>query len=105
MSLAIIGQLLLKSGLALKELGPNFANLVSVIFSPKIFAGFLLYGISSIIWLFVLKKFPLSVAYPILSLTYIAIVFLSWKFLGESLTINKIGGCLIIILGVYLLFR
>lgn len=105
MSLAIIGQLLLKSGLALKELGPNFANLISVIFSPKIFAGFLLYGISSIIWLFVLKRFPLSVAYPALSLSYIAIILLSWRYFEEPLTLYKLLGSVLIVLGVYVLFK
>lgn len=103
--LGVVGQLFLKSGLAQREISLSFNSLISTILSPKVFAGFFSYGLSSIVWLFVLKKFPLSVAFPSLSMSYVVIMVLSWKLFNEQLTINKIGGCLLITLGVCLLFK
>jgi len=105
MVLGVTGQLLLKSGINQKGLYPNVQSIVFAFLSPKILAGVSLYGVSLIIWLFILKRFPLSVAYPAMSLTYIAIVFLSSRFLGETITINKVIGSLLIIFGVYFLFK
>lgn len=105
MSLAVLGQFLLKKGVLASTLTPSMESVVKTLFSPYVFTGFATYAISSIIWLFVLQKFPLSVAYPALSLTYVAIVILSFLFLKEPLTSIKIAGILLIILGVYFLFK
>lgn len=105
MSLAVMGQFLLKIGVNSQSLVPNFQSVVKTLFSPFVFFGFLLYGLSSIIWLFVLQKFPLSVAYPALAVSYILVVFISSMFLKEPLTFFKIGGTLLIICGVFLLFK
>src|SRR3989344_1867393 len=101
MLLAIIGQFFLKSGVLLSNLTPNVQSIVQTIISPFVLIGFLAYGTSSIIWLFVLQKFPLSVAYPALSLTYIAIVVISFYVLKEPLTSPKIFGVFLIIAGAY----
>lgn len=105
MSLAILGQFFLKKGVLASTLTPNVESVIKTLFSPYVFIGFVTYGISSIIWLFVLQKFPLSVAYPALSLTYLVIVILSFLFLKEPITSIKIAGILLIILGVYFLFK
>lgn len=105
MSLAITGQLAFKHGLNGIELALSPASILRTIFTPYVFLGFAMYGISSIIWLFVLERFPLSIAYPALALSYVLIVFASFIFLQEPLTINKIIGSFIILIGVIVLFR
>lgn len=105
MFLAIVGQFLLKKGVVSADLAPTIKSVSKTIFSPLVLAGFISYGISSIIWLFVLQKFPLSIAYPALSLTYVAIVILSILIFKEPFTIYKSAGIIFIILGVYLLFK
>ena len=105
MVLAVIGQFLLKKGVLASTLIPTFESIFKTLLSPLVLAGFLAYGVSSVIWLFVLQKFPLSVAYPALSLTYVAIVILSIVFLKEPFSPPKIAGIILIIFGVYLLFR
>jgi len=105
MLLAILGQFLLKKGIVASTLTPSIGSFLKTVFSPCVFLGFLVYGASSIFWLFVLQKFPLSVAYPALSLTYVVIVALSIIFLKEPITSLKITGILFIILGVYFLFK
>lgn len=105
MSLAITGQFFFKYGLSQVSLSPNAQSIVRTIFTPYVFLGFVMYGISSIVWLFVLQKLPLSVAYPALALTYVIIVFVSAFALQEPLTVNKVVGSFIIVMGVILMFR
>lgn len=103
MVFAVAGQFLLKQGIMAQELSFNFLSIIKAFFSVKVFSGFFLYGISSVFWLFVLKKIPLSVAYPSLSLTYIFIVILSVFILKEPFSVQKIFGVLFIFIGVCLL--
>ena len=105
MILAVVGQFLLKKGVLASSLAPNLGSIVKTIFSPFVILGLTVYGASALVWLFVLQKFPLSVAYPALSLTYIAIVILSAAVLKEPLTPPKIAGVLFIMVGVYFLFK
>ena len=103
--LGVAGQLLLKEGVSQAgPLGLNF-GLILVIFRPVVFSGFVLYGLSSILWLLVLSKVQLSIAYPMLAIGYILIVFASWIFLKEPLTAFKIIGSLVIGFGVFLISR
>ena len=103
MFFAVIGQFLLKKGIVEHELSFNFLSILKAFFSVKVFFGFFLYGISSVFWLFVLKKLPLSIAYPSLSLTYIFVVILSVFILREPFSIPKLFGILFIFIGVCLL--
>lgn len=103
--LAIIGQFSLKKGVVESTLSPTASSIIKTIFSPVVLAGFIAYGLGSIIWLFVLQRLPLSVAYPALSLSYVIIVIVSFLFLGEPLTTNKIIGVALIVAGVTFLFR
>jgi len=101
MILAILGQFLLKKGVIASTLVPSIGSFLKTVFSPIVFLGF----VSAILWLFVLQKFPLSVAYPALSLTYVVVVILSVFLLKEPINSFKIAGMLLIILGVYFLFK
>lgn len=47
----------------------------------------------------------ISYAYPFLSIGYIIAAFVGYFYFGESMTLNKIGGIIIICLGVFLLYR
>jgi multidrug transporter EmrE-like cation transporter len=100
---AVIGQVFFKKGLVGTELTPSLKSIVSVIFTPTLLFGFFFYGLSAILWLFVLKRFPLSVAYPSLSLTYILILFISVAYFGESLSLLKFLGVFLIFGGVVLI--
>lgn len=105
MTLGITGQLLLKKGVLSSHLAANPTAILKTVFSPLVFSGLALYAISAIVWLFVLQKFPLSVAYPTLAVTYVAIVFLSFFFIHEPISSNKVFGILLIFAGVFFLYR
>jgi multidrug transporter EmrE-like cation transporter len=103
--ISVIGQLFLKKGVSSSNLSFNLPSIIKTFFTPEVFFGFVLYGLSAILWLFVLQKFPLTVAYPFLSLTYVIILIAGVFWLQEPLSFIKVVGVILILLGVVLVNR
>ena len=106
--LGTAGQILIKSGL--NNSGHPQVGLAAVtmairsIFTARIFLGFVAYGISSILWLMILRRVDLSWAYPMISMSYIFVVILSWLILHEQPNWSiTIPGLVLIIAGVSLI--
>lgn len=104
---AVTGQLLLKFAIGRSALSMDTAGPVGYylrLFStPLVLVGFLMYGLSSLIWLFILSKMPLSLAYPLVSMGYVLVVFFSWLLLHEHVSTTRIAGVVVICAGVTLL--
>lgn len=101
------GQILLKLGLGHKGIdhAPNLVgkiiNILRAMLRPKTAAGFGLYVIGTFVWLLVLSKVPLSIAYPMFSMSYFLVVILSATILKERVTWRyAIAGLLLISIGV-----
>lgn len=108
--LNIISQVLLKTGMnGIGHFNVDtqglFAFGLKAATDPKIIIGLLLYGLSFAVWLIVLSKLEVSLAYPLLSIGYIIMPFVGYLFLNESLSILRIVGICIIILGVYIVSK
>lgn len=106
-SFTVTGELLLKHGMNIVgflSLQPQLflAGLVRAFLNPFILGGFALVFVASLFWLAVLSRIPLSVAYPMLSLSYVLAVFAAALFLGEHITWLRVLGVLIICTGVAL---
>ncbi|MBK2126040.1 SMR family transporter [Fangia hongkongensis] len=67
--------------------------------------GLLCYVISVVVWLMVLSRIPVGIAYPMVSIGYIITAIAGYFLLGESLTVTRVIGILVIIIGVYLVAR
>jgi drug/metabolite transporter (DMT)-like permease len=74
-----------------------------MLLSPYVWAGLALFGVSSVLWIKVLTRAPLSLAYPLTALNYLIILLLSWRFLGEPITAAKGLGVLAVCVGVVLI--
>lgn len=105
-----IAQLALKAGMA--RIGyfsfswNNFSGIaLQVISNPFILIGFSCYVFSVFVWLLVLSRTAVSVAYPLASLGYIATAMAAYFLFGEHLTVMRILGIMTIMLGVYLVAR
>jgi drug/metabolite transporter (DMT)-like permease len=101
-------QLLLKVGMdKIGEFSFTAANTLpialKVITSPFIIIGMIVYVVSVTLWLLVLSRVPVGIAYPMTSLAYIFSAIAAYYFLGEQLSYLQIIGVFIIILGVYLI--
>jgi multidrug transporter EmrE-like cation transporter len=51
-------------------------------------------------WLAALKTLPLSAAYPVLSVSFPAIMIISFVLFGEPISIKNIAGSILILTGV-----
>ena len=104
-----IGQLLLKHGLnTLGEISLNvniILSLFNAVFNPFVFFGIIFFVASSFFWLLALSKAELSYAFPILSLGYVLVSVLSWLFFNEVLSVLRILGLGVIVVGVYMLSK
>lgn len=96
--LGSIGQLFFKK--ASDSLSFEIWSLIS---NKWLILGLLFYGIATIGYVISLRYGDLSVLYPIIAFSYIFVMILSWKFLGESMTLLKILGSLGIVLSVGLI--
>jgi drug/metabolite transporter (DMT)-like permease len=105
-ALGASGQLLFKS--AARTL-PAFGNLglgglvVKLLTTPPILAGFACFFISSLLWIFALRQVPLSIAYPMVALSYIIIFVGSAVLFGESVSWRHWVGALLIVAGIALI--
>jgi multidrug transporter EmrE-like cation transporter len=73
--------------------------------SPQFWTGMVCYAASVCVWLAALSKAPVSTAYPMLSLGYVAVAAVSAIWLGESLSVPKVLGIGLICAGVILVSR
>jgi len=61
------------------------------------------YALKFTFWFFLNRKFQLSYIYPILSLNYFISLFLGKILFQEDITINKIIGSIVIVIGVFII--
>ena len=73
--------------------------------NPFLWAGLCCYALSIGLWLAVLSKVQVSLAYPMLSIGYIIAAVLGSVFLHESLSSYRILGIGVICLGVIFISR
>ncbi|MHB9146757.1 MAG: EamA family transporter [Symbiobacteriia bacterium] len=99
--LLVSGQLLWKAGLTRSAMGHD-SQLLQVAFSPFIWAGLVLYGLATVLWLFALSRLPLSVAYPIQALAYILGMVAAQRLFGETVPLSAWLGGMLILFGVAL---
>ena len=65
----------------------------------------LMYVIAMIIYLFMLKNYDLSIVYPLTSISYIFTILLAMFLLGETVSVVRWVGILLVMLGVGLIAR
>ena len=108
-------QLLMKTGMleldgvdiarVLERLPAATADLLPA--AAWVLAGLVLYTISMLSWLAALTKYELSLAYPLLSLSYVLVYIgaVLWPRLHESVSVSKTVGILLVLAGVFLVTR
>jgi multidrug transporter EmrE-like cation transporter len=105
-SFAVVGQLTLKSAMdsvgriGKADLGALGQTVVRAAKEPKLWVGLFLFGISAVFWLVVLSRVRLSVAYPLVGISYIIIVALARFMLHEHVPPLRWVGVAIIAAGI-----
>ena len=102
--LLAIGQVLLKFGLTRMEpFGWNSAFFRSVLVNWQFAASGISFVFGSLLWMYIVKRFPFSMAYPMVSLSYVFGLVAAVVFFHESVDLGEwigvaliIGGCCLI---------
>ncbi|MDP6594590.1 MAG: EamA family transporter [Candidatus Poribacteria bacterium] len=105
--LSVLGQILLKQGMnQVGEISGSFQQmapkLIQALMNPFVIGGIGVYGSTTLIWLVVLSRIKLSVAYPMISLGYIFSILFSWLLFKEDVPKIRVLGAFVICIGVYL---
>jgi drug/metabolite transporter (DMT)-like permease len=90
------GQMLLKAG-------ADAPTLVEQILRPVTLFGLASYGSAAFMYIFALRKIPLSVAFPSVSLSYAIVAVMGHFLFGEPFGVRQIGGIALIMGGVMLI--
>lgn len=101
-SCGVMGQLFFKKGMVgvKVELGPQ---ILEHFLKPDIIVGICFYAIATTSWLVILSKIPLSLAYPLVSISYFIIVLVGRFYFHEAVSIYTWMGVVLICSGVGLI--
>lgn len=104
--LTVAGQMLLKKGVltvgridSIREIIPK---LTKIFFNPFVIGGISIYVFTTFVWLVILSRVKLSIAYPMLSIGYVLVIPFSWLVFKETIPVVRIIGAILICIGIYL---
>ncbi len=99
--LTVAGELLLKSGMnQVGEFSASFDVVWRTFTEWRVVLGFALIFSGALFWLGVISRVDFSFAYPLLALSYVVSMIPAYFFLNEQITLNRVLGASIIVLGV-----
>lgn len=100
------GQVFLKFALQrMQPFGWTWAFWRSVFLNWQFAVCGLFFGSSSVLWMFIVKRYPLSVAYPMISLSYVFGLLAAILFFHEEVSATKWAGVALIIAGCCLVAK
>ena len=105
-----VAQLLLKAGTnAVGQFEFSMENALPVGWKlatePHIVGGLACYVVSVVVWIMALSRVEVSIAYPMLSLGYVANALLAMWLFGEAVSLQRWVGIAVILVGVALVAR
>jgi multidrug transporter EmrE-like cation transporter len=111
-SFSAAAQLLLKIGMSSGAIQTALASgdsalrtALHVVREPFVLFGLLLYGVGAAVWLLVLARLDVSVAYPFVGLGFILTMALGYLLLNEPVGALRLVGTCLVAVGVVLVAR
>ena len=98
-ALGVAGQLVLKTG------AENSGEGLAQFLSPWTICGFGIYFLSALTYIVAIKKIPVSLAYPSVSISYGILAILAHLLWREPLTWQHWAGIVLISSGIFVMFR
>ena len=100
------GQVCLKLALSRMEpFGWNWRFIGSVLMNWPLVTCGVLYGIATVLWFYIIKHFPFSMAYPMMSLSYVFGMIAAMLVFHEEVSVTRWLGVLLIMAGCYLIAK
>lgn len=78
----------------------SLRGLAMLALNPVLIAALALYGCGTLVWIYVLKSVPLTIAYSFMGLTFCFVPLLAQFFFGEPLTLRYLLGTALIFAGL-----
>jgi drug/metabolite transporter (DMT)-like permease len=109
--LSSVAQIVLKEGMSSVGVqlagaqGVNMRMAIAIALNLKVLSGLLIYFASAGVWLFVLARIAVGLAYPFVGLGFVVTMLLAWLIRGETPSLAQIIGTLTICLGVIVMSR
>ncbi|MBW7984092.1 undecaprenyl phosphate-alpha-L-ara4N flippase subunit ArnE [Enterobacillus tribolii] len=97
------GQLCQKQAVECWRIRPASRRLPSAL--RWLFAACCALGIAILLWLAVLQRMPLGVAYPMLSINFVLVTLSAHFWFGERASVRHWCGVALIMVGIYLMSR
>lgn len=103
--LTVYGQVVIKwqvgsAGVLPEELIDKLLFLLKLFLNPWVLSSFVCAFLASLSWMAAMTKFPLSYAYPFMSLSFVLVVFLSAVFFREPVTWTRVVSLTAIVAGI-----
>ena len=95
----VAGQVLLKTGAS------RGADVVGQFLDPFTLVGLGCYAAAAVLYILAIRRIPVSLAFPTVSLSYIVVALIAHHLWGEPLGLPQLAGILFIILGLVLLHQ
>jgi drug/metabolite transporter (DMT)-like permease len=109
--LSAVAQIVLKSGMSSVSAqvagahGDPMRTAIAIALNLKVLCGLLIYFSSAAVWLFVLARVNVGLAYPFVGLGFVMTMLMAWLFRGEVPSIPQVVGTLTICLGIVIMAR
>jgi multidrug transporter EmrE-like cation transporter len=92
----VIGQVLLRAG-------AGADSFLQQLFAPHTIVGLFFYGVAALLYIVALRKLPVSIAFPSVSLSYVVVAMIGHFYWHEPIGLCQIAGLVLIIGGVVLI--
>ena len=99
----VAGQILFK--LAAEDIKPRLAagSFVQAALSPWLLGAVILYAATTVLWIYILTRAPLSLAYPFSLLGAALVPALAGLLFGEAVTWKYLAGLLLVLVGLFVI--
>ena len=105
-ALLAMGQVMLKFGLLRMEpFGWNLSFWRSALVNWQFALCGICFGAASVLWMYIIKHYPISTAYPLVSLSYVFGMIAAIVFFHEHVDMSKWIGVLLIMAGCYFITK
>lgn len=79
------------------------ATLIGIFAIPQLFAGYCLYGLFTVMFIYALRNGELSILYPLIALSYVWVTITGVMAFHEGMNPLKLAGLAVIVAGVAVL--
>jgi drug/metabolite transporter (DMT)-like permease len=105
----VSGHLLIKSGLSAAAPSalplPVWTRVLHSVMQGEVAGGLLVYLLGSLCWMMAVAQQEISFLYPLSSINYVLVVFASSMFFHEAVSLRRMSGVAVIVVGMVLMNR